>query len=231
MRSCTSAVSSVAPRLLGGRSALSHPAAVAAVSRVTSNRFESRRSFAAGDGSLHSRYAEALLEAAKEAKSLDKVWANIEALKEGVNQSKEFKLFIETPGISGDIKGQVIADMAKQYSLDTITHNFLKVLLENRRLSEFQKIAAAFEAMYRLEKGEIACKVTSAEPLSSGDAGRVLKALQARAGAGKTVSVEYEVKPALMGGLVVKMGEAILDFSVAARLDRIAGSLAAPLAS
>merc|ERR1712232_1446260 len=107
--------------------------------------------------------------------------------------------------------------------------NFMKVLVENKRSHLLSKMIDLFEAFYRAEKGHVLCKVTSAGALSNTAQGDIKKAMEARAEKGSTLIMEWDVNPALMGGLVVKMGEAVFDFSVATRLERLQTQLLAPL--
>ena len=86
-----------------------------------------------------------------------------------------------------------------------------------------------FEAFYRAEKGLVLCKVTSASALTSSGQGDVKKAMEARAEKGSTLIMEWDVNPQLMGGLVVKMGDAVYDYSVQTKLERLQTQLLAPL--
>merc|ERR1712050_222744 len=112
---------------------------------------------------------------------------------------------------------------------DVAVINFLKVLVENKRIHMLGRIVDLFEVFYRAEKGLVPCKVTSAEPLSSKQQGEVKKAMEQRAEKGSTLIMGFNTNPAILGGLVVKMVEAVFDNSVATRLERLQTQLLVPL--
>jgi len=179
------------------------------------------------DGTLEGRYATALFMASSD--RLDKVYGDLSALRDMMQESKEFKLMVETPGIDPDSKVGALEQVCKTAGTDEAVVNFLKVLIENKRLHLLQRMVDLFETFYRAEKGLVSCKVTSAAPLSSSQQAEVKKAMEKRAGAGATLIMEYSTNPAILGGLVVKMGEAVLDQSVSTRLERLTTQLLAPV--
>ncbi|OXB71617.1 UNVERIFIED_CONTAM: hypothetical protein H355_011962 [Colinus virginianus] len=150
-------------------------------------------------------------------------------LKELLQQSEDFKRFVETPALSSPQKQALLQQLSSTYKLQPLTSNLLQTLLENRRLPLLGRVAEAFEVLYRKEKGEVKCVVTSAQPLNSQQQKEVVAALQKRAGPRAKLLLEYVVNPQLMGGLVVRLGEQVLDFSVATRIERLQAQLMAPL--
>merc|ERR1712048_385447 len=155
--------------------------------------------------------------------------ADLAALKGMMSESKEFKLMVETPGIQPEAKAAALESVCKKVGTDASTVNFLKVLIENKRMHLLGKMIDMFEMFYRAEKGLVLCKVTSAGPLNSTAQDSVKKAMEKRAEAGATLIMEYDVNPAIMGGLVVKMGEAVFDMSVQTKLERLQTQLLAPV--
>eukprot|EP00434_Breviolum_minutum_P014214 symbB.v1.2.012533.t1/scaffold819.1/size162441/4 len=186
------------------------------------------RSFAAAaqkpkmeDGTLEGRYATALFMASKD--KLDKVYGDLTALRGMMAESQELKLAIETPGIQPESKVAAFEAICGKASMDG------SVLVENKRAHLLSRMIDIFENFYRAEKGLVLCKVTSAAPLSSAQQDQVKAAMQKRA-QGSQLIMEYNTNPALLGGLVVKMGEAVLDNSVSTRLERLQTQLLAPVA-
>merc|ERR1711879_523257 len=104
-----------------------------------------------------------------------------------------------------------------------------KVLIENKRMHLLSKMIDMFESFYRAEKGYVPCKVISASALSSSQQAEVKKAMEKRAEKGSTLILEYDVNPAILGGLVVKMGEAVYDMSVQTKFERLQTQLLAPV--
>jgi len=179
------------------------------------------------DGTLQGRYATALFMAS--GGKLDKVYGDMAGLSAMMQESKDFKLLVETPGIDPESKVAALESICKKAGADGAVVNFLKVLVENKRIHMLQRIVDLFEVFYRAEKGLVPCKVTSAAALSSKEQGEVKKAMEKRAEKGSTLIMEFSTNPAILGGLVVKMGEAVFDNSVATRLERLQTQLLVPL--
>lgn len=179
------------------------------------------------DPTLQGRYATALFAAS--ATKLDKVMDDLAQLRSFMTESSDFKLFIETPGVTQDDKVKVLENLATKIKLDDTTVNFLKVLIENKRIGLLLKAIDSYEAMYRAEKGQVLCKITSAAALTDAVKKQVFAAMQKRAGANAQLIMDYEVNPALLGGLVVKMGDAVFDYSVSTKIDRLTNQLLAPV--
>ena len=112
------------------------------------------------------RYAMALLNAAKPAGKLEKVYGDLDAIRKFAVSDPSFRLFLETPGIKRDQKQNVVDDICKATKADDLTRNFLSLLLENRRLADLAKIVDTFEEYYRKELGQVMCTVTSSADLS-----------------------------------------------------------------
>merc|ERR1719343_82710 len=143
--------------------------------------------------------------------------------------STDFKLLIETPGIDPENKVMALESVCSKAGADASVVNFLKVLVENKRITSLARVIDLFEVFYRAEKGMVLCQVTSAAALSAAQKGQVKAAMTSRAAEGSTIIMEYATNPAILGGLVVKMGDAVFDNSVATRLERIQNQLLQPL--
>jgi len=191
------------------------------------------RTFATGkkpkmeDGTLEGRYATALFMATND--RMGKVYNDLVSIRAMMEESPEFKLMIETPGIDPESKVNALEDICGQADLDSAVMNFMKVLVENKRMYLLVRMIDMYEAFYRAEMGLVVCKVTSASPLTDSQQMQVKAAMEKRAEPGSTLIMEYTTNPALLGGLVVKMGEAVFDNSVSMRLERLQTQLLAPL--
>merc|ERR1719330_928160 len=209
------------------------PARCAAAPRIAS--VAPARSFAAAmgpkpkheDGTLEGRYATALFMASDG--KLDKVYGDMVGLREMMESSADFKLLIETPGIDPESKVLALESVCSSAGSDTSVVNFLKVLVENKRIHMLEKVVDIFEVFYRAEKGMVLCQVTSAQALSDAQKGQVKDAMTQRAPQGSSILMEYTTNAAVLGGLIVKMGDAVFDNSVATRLERLQNQLLQPL--
>ena len=177
---------------------------------------------------MANRYGTAMFNAAKSAKTLDQVYADLGALRTLLQSDANFKLLVEAPGIQQRQRVASLEDICGKLKTDKLTVNFLNLLVENKRLNELKKIVDAFEVSYREEKGQVLCVVASAAELSEADKTKVEKALKQRA-KDKQIILSFDTNPALMGGLLVKMGDAVFDFSVSSKIDRLESQLRAPV--
>lgn len=170
--------------------------------------------------SLSGRYAVALFDLARDGKTLDTVAASLTALKAAIAESSDFKGLINSPVLSRDAAGKTIAAVASAMGIDPLTTNFLGVLAQNRRLGQLPAVIRAYETLLSNHKGEARAEVTSAHPLTKTQITALAKSLKARIG--RDVAVDTKVDPAILGGLVVKIGSQMIDSSIRTRLNSLA---------
>jgi len=190
----------------------------------------SRRFFASAkpkhqDSSVLGRYATALFGAS--GSKLDQVWEDMSSLRSCLEAS-DFELMVQSPGIPAKEKVACFEAIAKKGGYQDVSLNLLKLMVENRRIHELDKFIDAFEMFYRVEKGQVVCHVTSAKSLSADQKAMVADALKARAKGAQTI-VSYAENPAMIGGLAVKMGDQVLDFSIQSKLERLTNTLLEPV--
>jgi ATP synthase F1 delta subunit len=174
------------------------------------------------------RYAMALFNAAKPTGKLEKVFNDLFHIRNLASTETSFKLFLETPGIKKDQKQNVVSDICKATKADDLTKNFLNVLLENQRLVNLVDIVNSFEDLYRKDLGQVICTVSSAVELTNAQRKLVEESLSQRM-TGKKLVVSYDVSPTILGGLVVKVDDVVLDYSVNSKVDRLRGQLLNPI--
>lgn len=194
-----------------------------------SRGFASAGSSTSDRHSVEGRYGHALLAAAQGAKALDQVYVDVQGLQEAFHTSADFVSFAKTPGVTAETKVSVVQQIADRFKLHAVTKNFLCTVAENKRMACLPKMLSFFEELYRATRGEIRCLVTSAQELTSGQKKEVIAALQKRAGPRATVLAEFNISPSIAGGLLVRMGDEVLDYTIATRLESLRTSLMAPL--
>jgi F-type H+-transporting ATPase subunit delta len=170
--------------------------------------------------SLSGRYALALFELAEERKQLEAVGASLAAVKRALAESDDLRTLTTSPLIGRDEAIRAVAAAAGAMNLDPITANFLGVLARNRRLSQLSDVIRAFNMLAARHRGEINAEVTSAHPLDDGQLDAIRKNLRARMG--RDIAVEMNVDPAILGGLVVKIGSQMIDGSIRTKLNNLA---------
>ncbi|MEA3390250.1 F0F1 ATP synthase subunit delta [Sphingobium sp. CCH11-B1] len=170
--------------------------------------------------SLSGRYAVALFDLARDAQSLDTVADSLRGLKAALAESPDFKGLINSPVLSRDAAGKTIAAVASAMGIDALTTKFLGVLAQNRRLAQLPAVIRAYETLLSNHKGEARAEVTSAHPLDNDQVVALQRSLRARVG--REVAIDAKVDPAILGGLVVKIGSQMIDSSIRTRLNTLA---------
>jgi len=117
---------------------------------------------------------------------------------------------------SADDQEKAIGAVADKAAITGLTGNFLRLVARNRRLFAIPGIIRAFRDMAAKHRGEATAEVTSAHPLSDSQVASLKAALKAKLG--KDVTLQARVNPALLGGLVVKVGSRMIDTSLRTRL-------------
>jgi F-type H+-transporting ATPase subunit delta len=172
---------------------------------------------------LAQRYATALFDLAKESRKLDRVGNDLAGLVALMEESADLKRLVESPVISRADQGRAIRAVAERAGTDDLTGRFLGLLAEHRRLFALPGIAKAFSAMLAEHKGEVRAEVVSAVPLGQADLETLKKSIAGFVG--QAVTVETRVDPALLGGVVVRVGSRMLDASLRTKLQQLEQTL------
>jgi F-type H+-transporting ATPase subunit delta len=165
------------------------------------------------------RYATALFELALEDKALDAVRSDLEAFDALLTGSPDLVRLVRSPVFGADEQGRALSAILKKAKIGGLAAKFLQLVTEKRRLFAVREMIAAFQALVSRHKGETRAEVVVAERLSD----KHLEALKtAIAGAaGKNVSLEVRIDPAIIGGLKVKLGSRMIDASLKTKLNSI----------
>jgi F-type H+-transporting ATPase subunit delta len=170
--------------------------------------------------SLSGRYALALFELANEQKKLEAVGRDLAAVSQALGESDELKALTTSPLVGRDEAVKAVAATAVAMKLDGTTANFLGVLAKNRRLAQLPGVIRAFNILSARHRGEITAEVTSAHALDAGQVDAIRQNLRTRMG--RDIAVDLNVDPAILGGLVVKIGSQMIDGSIRTKLNTLA---------
>jgi F-type H+-transporting ATPase subunit delta len=168
---------------------------------------------------LAGRYATALFDLAAQAKSIDQVADSLAKTTQGLADVAMLKDLTINPMISRTQGQQAIAAVAATMGLDALTTKFLGVLAANRRLASLPDIISSFGILHSAHKGETVAEVTSAHSLTEGQLAALKTKL--RASLGKDVTLITKIDPAILGGLVVKIGSQLIDSSLKTKLESL----------
>jgi F-type H+-transporting ATPase subunit delta len=167
-------------------------------------------------GAMAQRYATALFELALEANSVDSVEADLARFEALLAESPDLRRLVRSPVFTAAEQSNAVAALLDRAGIGGLAAQFLKVVTANRRLFAVRDIIRAFRLLAAEHKGEASVEVTVAEPLSDRHLGEIRSVLHAVTG--KEVKLDVTVDPAIIGGLVVKLGSRMVDTSLRTKL-------------
>lgn len=176
------------------------------------------------DTTIARNYAEALLELARRAEDTAGWGKLIRDIANGVQQDITLKHFLESPKISEAKKNEVffeaLGDRVPRHFL-----RFLQTLVRKRRQMLIPEIAVEYESLLDVVEGRVHANVTVARPATAVDEARIAEHLSRVVG--KNVVPHMNVNPAILGGVVIRIGDTVMDGSVRKRLSRLKGRMLA----
>ena len=166
------------------------------------------------------RYATALFDLARESNAIDAVKADLERFDALVAESADLNRLVRSPVFSADEQLQALSAVLERAGIGGLAAKFLKLVTANRRLFAVRDMVKAFRELVADHKGEATAEVTVAEGLKDEHLSALRSALKAVSGK-KNVDLEIRIDPAILGGLVVKLGSRMVDTSLRTKLNAI----------
>ena len=170
-------------------------------------------------GGLAGRYAAALYAQASELNTLDATVTEMESLGSLIAQSADMRRLLGSPLVDVLTAQKATSAVLESHGFSQLLRNFVGVVVQNRRMRALSDIIVAFAALVAEKRGVVVAQVDSAFPLSDTQE-QALRARLIEAGFGN-VNIVKRVDPALLGGLVVKIGARLFDSSLKSRLQRL----------
>jgi len=163
------------------------------------------------------RYATALFELALEANAIEAVKDELDRFDALIAESADLTRLVRSPVFSADEQLQALSAVLERAGIRGLAANFLKLVVRNRRLFAVRDMIKAFRNLVAKHKGEATAEITVAETLKD----RHVDALRAalKSVTGKDVDLDVKVDPAILGGLVVKLGSRMVDSSLRTKLN------------
>ena len=163
------------------------------------------------------RYATALFELAKSSGAADAVEADLTAFRAMLDSSSELADLLASPLHSADEKSAVLGALADKAKFHELTRNTFGVAARNRRAGELGAVAKVFAALAAADRGVVTADVQTAAPLTKKQTEALAASL--KSAFGREIEVRTDVRPELMGGLIVKVGSRMFDSSLRTKLD------------
>ncbi|WP_188908101.1 F0F1 ATP synthase subunit delta [Aureimonas endophytica] len=165
------------------------------------------------------RYALSLFELARDEGQIDSVESELTQFGRAIDENSELKAFVESPLFSAEDQVAAVSAIVESSRPSPLTGNFLKVVAANRRLFALPGMIRGFQQMAAAHRGEVEAEVTSAQPLDDNQRRELGETLGAYAK--KTVTMRETVDPAILGGLIVKIGSRQIDTSLRTKLNSL----------
>ena len=172
-----------------------------------------------GVSGIAARYATALYDLAEEAKALDTVAGDLRDVAAMIEASDDLRRLIRSPLFRREEQTRAIAALMEKAGVSDLTRRFVGVVAGNRRLFALPAMVDAFLRILAARRGEVAVEVTSARPLTEEQVQALVAALKRKVG--DKIGIALKVDPALIGGLVVRVGSRMIDSSLRTKLQRL----------
>jgi F-type H+-transporting ATPase subunit delta len=165
------------------------------------------------------RYATALFELALEQKAVEAVRADLEKFEALVAASPDLTRLVRSPVFTAEEQARALGAVLDKAGIAGLAGKFLTFVASNRRLFAIRDMVKAYRAQVARHKGEISAEVTAAEELNDKHRDALKSALKSVTG--KDVDLSVKVDPAIIGGLIVKLGSRMVDSSLRTKLNSI----------
>ena len=162
-------------------------------------------------------YARSLYEAATDADKVDVVREQIGELADALEGNRDLQVFLFSPYFSSEEKKDGLHKAISD--ADELVRNFLDVLVENHRMPALFRIRREIDRMWDTEHKRLPVEITSAVELDEGVTRQIGDRIAEQTG--QQVELTSSVDPEILGGLVVRVGNTVLDASIRHRLEQL----------
>ncbi|MGE4552441.1 MAG: ATP synthase F1 subunit delta [Desulfovibrionaceae bacterium] len=165
------------------------------------------------------RYAKALYAVADKQGKLEAFGAQLSGLADALSQAPEAQRFFRNPVFTPAEKKAVLEKLASDLAMDPVVKNFCDLLADKERLAELAAIAADFKKMLEAKQGVISGEMLTVSPLSPERQKDLVDRLEKQTG--RKLVLDFAAAPEILGGVVLKMGDRVLDASLRAQLNML----------
>jgi F-type H+-transporting ATPase subunit delta len=165
------------------------------------------------------RYATALFDLANETNAIDAVKADLDRFDAMIAESSDLNRLVRSPVFSAEEQLAALTAVLDRAGIGGIAAKFLKLVTSNRRLFAARDMIRGFRELVAKHRGEATAEVTVAEQLKDEHVEALRAALKQVSG--KDVALDIKIDPAIIGGLVVKLGSRMVDTSLRTKLNAI----------
>ncbi len=167
-------------------------------------------------------YAEALFEVAKEKRKLDAIGEQLGQCADAIDRDRQLQVFFFSPYFSSAEK---VEGLRRALSgADPELQNFLELLIEKHRMPEIFRIRRQFDQLWKRENKRLDVTVTSAVALDGSVVAKISDEIERQTG--QKVELVSRVDDGILGGIVLQVGNMVLDASIRSRLEKLRKSVA-----
>ncbi|CDH52877.1 atp synthase subunit 5 [Lichtheimia corymbifera JMRC:FSU:9682] len=172
---------------------------------------------------IDGRYATALYTAAARQNALEAVERDLSQLQTLISKDKAVQSFLENPTVAGKAKVEGISALLnKAGKVNPLTKNLFEALNENSRLDQTAKVLSAYAELMSAHRNELSLTVTSAKELDKATLNKIADSLQkSKLAEGKKLLVSNKVKPDILGGILVEIGDKSIDLTVSGKVAKL----------
>lgn len=162
-------------------------------------------------------YARSLFEVAKENDELDEVHEQLGQFADALDESRELQVFFFSPYFSSQEKKDAVGKVVDGGNEHFV--NFLELIAERHRMPAVFRMRREFDSMWREENKLLEVRITSAVELDEDLVDSIGSRIEEQTG--QRIDLDANVDPDVIGGLVLRVGNMVMDASVRGRLERL----------
>jgi F-type H+-transporting ATPase subunit delta len=173
-----------------------------------------------GVSGMAGRYAIALFELAREENAIDAVSVDLDRFDALIAENPDLNRLVRSPVFGAEEQLKALSAVLDKVEIEGLAANFLKLVASNRRLFAIRDMVKAYRTLVARHKRQLRAEVTVAERLGEQHLEALKDALKSVSG-GWNVDLDVRIDPAIIGGLIVKVGSRMVDTSLKTKLNAI----------
>lgn len=170
------------------------------------------------DNKVALRYAKSLFDVAISNGNLEEVYLDIINFEATCNEHKELAPTLKSPIVSSRQKSNLLLKVFASYEKEIL--NFFDLVATKNRAGVLPQIAARFVTLFNEHKGILEVNVSSAQALTEKERKHIVAYLEKETGA-NDIKIAETVDPTIIGGLIIKYGDSLIDSSISSQINNI----------
>jgi len=170
-------------------------------------------------GAAAQRYAKAVFSLGVDSGEFERIGQEIGAVVEAIDTNDALRVTLFSPQHDAETKRLVIEAIASKKGFNSTTKNFLLLLVDKGRLPLLPEMYRSYQKLSDEKAGRVNATVVTASQLTETLSKEIVASLEKKTG--KKVSLSSEIDPALIGGVVIKIGDIIYDGSIKTQLNKL----------